>query len=161
MATGRRYIDGILSQSAFSQTLSGTTVYNFDKSVYSLRLNLTGVLTPFRLSPFTGNAALPALRAIVVQAQAEPNDSSATAYSMSYAVVTLNSAFGGGSAQITNGFFTGVINGASAENTAPYTAALNPNVGKTIVQPGATCYVTSTNHTGVMAVTLFYKLESY
>ncbi len=117
---------------------------SFHQNVNCLRLNLTGVYTTFVLTP-SGSG-----HAKIVGVQAMPNDS-ANPYSMSYGVVTLGAPGG----QVLNGnagFFTGVITGGTVR-----TASLNTDVAKTVVYPGSLCYITSTNHTGNMAVEIFYK----
>lgn len=159
----KRYCENLITSSytsSFSQSVIAGTTYYFGKEVHSMRLNLTGVLTNFTLTPPTSTAAqtvnaanIPALKSRILQVSAKPN--AAGSFTMSYAVACQHNVLGT-IANVTNGFFTGVI--ASSAN---YTAALSPTQGERIGMPGCNYYLTSTDHTGVMAVTVFYQIEGY
>lgn len=153
MGISKRYF-AEMSQSFASASLSaqsGAFVSNgvtasFHQPVLSVRLNLTGVYNTFVLTP-SGSG-----RAKIVRVQANPNDS-ANAYSMSYGVFSVG-APGGAVLNGNAGFFTGVITGGTTQ-----TASLNTDPSKSVISAGSLCYLTSTNHTGNMAVEIFYKTE--
>lgn len=131
-----------VTESFVSQSFSSS----FHQNVNSIRLNLTGVYTTFVLTP-SGSG-----RAKVVGVQANPNDS-ANAYSMSYGLFSVGVP-GGAMLQGNAGYFTGVITGGTTR-----TASLNTDASKLVIAPGSLCYLSSTNHTGTMAVEIFYKTE--
>lgn len=134
-----------VSQQSGAFVSAGVTA-SFHQVVLSQRLNLTGVYNTFVLTP-SGSG-----RAKVVGIQAIPNDS-ANAYSMSYGVFSLGVP-GGAMLNGNAGYFTGVITGGTTR-----TASLNTDPAKTVIGAGSICYISSTNHTGNMAVEIFYKVE--
>lgn len=140
------------SQSAQSGAfVSAGVTASFHQVVQSLRLNLTGNITTFCLTP-SGSG-----RALVTSVIHHPNNTS-TEYSMSYGIFH-NTALGPiGGVNLFNhpgGYFTGVINGGGQFKTA----ALNTDPAKVVINAGCVPYLSSTNHTGVMGVTIFYKVE--
>lgn len=145
MVTKRRI--GELETNAFVDLQIGTQLSaSFYKDIHTMRLNLTGVYTTFVLTP---SGSTPAR---IVGVQAHPNDS-ANAYSMSYGIFSLG-APGGAVLNGNAGYFTGVINGGTTR-----TASLNTDTTKLYIATGSICYLTSTNHTGNMAVEIFYRTQ--
>ncbi len=138
------FASGSTTQQSGAFVSAGVTA-SFHQTVLSQRLNLTGVLTRFCLTP-SGSG-----RAKIVSVVAHANDDSNASFSMSYSIVhDTKNLFNG-----TSGYFTGVIVGGGRF----YSAALNTDPAKTVIGAGAVPYLTSTNHTGNMAVTIFYKAE--
>jgi hypothetical protein len=139
--------DAALSGSAMTQTfVSAGVSSSFYKGIQQCRLNLTGTQTRFCLTP-SGSG-----RAQVVSVIHHPNDeSSGNYYSMSYGIFhDGNSLF-----NHPNGYYTGVYQGSGRF----LSASLNADLSKRVIAAGAVPYLSSTNHTGVMAVTIFYRTE--
>lgn len=126
--------------------VSAGVTASFHQAILSQRLTLTGIYTTFVLTP-SGSG-----RAKIIGVQANPNDS-ANPYSMSYGLFSVG-APGGAVLQGNAGYFTGVITGGTVR-----TASLNTDPVKSIIGAGSLCYLSSTNHTGNMAVEIFYKVE--
>lgn len=112
----------------------------------SLRVNLTGTVTTFVLTP---SSSAPAK---ITNVLAIPNATSGP-FSMSYGVVSVGAPGGNILHSSNGGFFTGVITGGTY-----VTASLSLDESKLVIGAGSLCYITSSNHTGNMAVEIFYKL---
>lgn len=139
------FASGSTSAQSGAFVSAGVTA-SFHQPILCQRLNLTGIYTTFVLTP-SGSG-----RAKIIKVQANPNDS-ANPYSMSYGLFSVG-APGGAVLQGNAGYFTGVITGGTTQ-----TASLNTDPAKTVIGAGSLCYLSSTNHTGNMAVEIFYKVE--
>lgn len=113
--------------------------------VSSLRMELTGIYTTFQLTPSGTHSAE------VVGVSMHPNASSGP-ISMSFSLVSVGAPGGNILAATNGGFFTGVLQGGSI-----YTASLHATQAQRVIAAGSLCYLSSTNHTGNMAVTVYYR----
>lgn len=146
MGITKRAFAELQAKAVSDSFVSRSFTSSFHQNVNCIRMNLTGIYSTFVLTP-SGSG-----RAKIVGVQAHPNDS-ANPYSMSYGLFSVG-APGGAILNGNAGYFTGVITGGTVR-----TASLNTDAAKLVIAPGSLCYLSSTNHTGVMAVEIFYKTE--
>ena len=125
--------------------VSAGVTASFHQVIQSIRLNLTGVVTYFCLTP-SGSG-----RALVEKVCYHQNALAGDPVSMSFGIFhDANNLF-----NYAGGFYTGNLQMGGQFKTA----ALNTDPAKKIIAAGAVPYLSSTNHTGTMAVTIFYKTE--
>jgi hypothetical protein len=133
-----------LSQSIFTQSISGSTTYTFQKNLQSMRLQITATFPStinFLLTTQGGGASK--IEKVVAWGEN---------FSVSGSFALRNNTE---SRFITNGFWTGTItNGGTPANV---TASLHPLVGNTIVQENSMCFVTSSQ--GPFTVQIFYRVQ--